>query len=103
MQEKAVNHAPIKNESGNSLSNERGTIAMARMNNPDSATCQFFINHKDNKYLDSAGGGYAVFGKVTGGMDVVDKIANVATTEKAGHEDVPIKPVHIRSIRRKTK
>jgi peptidyl-prolyl cis-trans isomerase A (cyclophilin A) len=103
MEEKAASHAPIKNESGNSLSNERGTIAMARMNNPDSATCQFFINHRDNKYLDTAGGGYTVFGKVIEGMDVVDKIASVATTTKAGHENVPIKPVYIKSAKRKAK
>ena len=102
MEEKPA-HAPIKNESRNSISNERGTISMARTNNPDSATCQFFINHKDNKSLDSYGGGYCAFGKVIDGMDVVDKIANVATTTKAGHENVPVKPVYIKSARRKTK
>ena len=68
--------APIRNEHGNGLSNDRGTIAMARTSDPDSATSQFFINHKDNAMLDQ-GAGYAVFGKVIGGMDVVNKIANV--------------------------
>ena len=76
---------------------------MARTNNPDSATCQFFINHKDNKPLDTYGGGYTAFGKVIDGMDVVDKIANVATTTKAGHENVPIKPIYIKSAKRKAK
>jgi peptidyl-prolyl cis-trans isomerase A (cyclophilin A) len=103
MEEKPEKRPPIKNESRNSISNARGTIAMARMNNPDSATCQFFINHKDNKSLDTYGGGYTAFGKVIDGMDVVDKIASVATTTKAGHENVPIKPVYIKSARRKTK
>jgi cyclophilin family peptidyl-prolyl cis-trans isomerase len=94
---------PIKNESGNGLSNERGTIAMARTANPNSATCQFFINHKDNAQLDSYGGGYTVFGKVTQGMDVVDAIAKVATANKAGHENVPVKPIYIKSAKRKDK
>jgi peptidyl-prolyl cis-trans isomerase A (cyclophilin A) len=102
MEEKPA-HAPIKNESRNSISNERGTISMARTNNPDSATCQFFINHQDNKRLDHFRGGYTAFGKVISGMDVVDKIANVATTTKASQDDVPIKPVYIKSARRKTK
>ncbi|MGC8644253.1 MAG: peptidylprolyl isomerase [Isosphaeraceae bacterium] len=103
MQEKPA-HAPIKNESSTGgISNERGTIAMARMNDPDSATCQFFINHQDNKRLDHFRGGYTAFGKVISGMDVVDKIANVATTTKASQDDVPIKPVYIKSARRKTK
>ena len=93
---------PIKNESGNGLSNQRGTIAMARTNDPNSATCQFFINHADNPRLDDYGGGYAVFGKVIEGMDVVDAIAKVPTTTKAGHQDVPVKPVTIQSVRRKS-
>ena len=76
---------------------------MARTNNPDSATCQFFINHKDNKFLDTSGGGYTAFGKVIDGMDVVDKIARVATTTRGGHENVPINPVYIKSAKRKTK
>jgi peptidyl-prolyl cis-trans isomerase A (cyclophilin A) len=95
--------APIPNESGNGLSNARGTIAMARTNNPNSATCQFFINHKDNPMLDTYGGGYAVFGKVTSGMEVVDKIAQAPTGFKAGMRDVPLETITIKSARRKTK
>jgi peptidyl-prolyl cis-trans isomerase A (cyclophilin A) len=94
--------APIRNESGNGLTNVKGTIAMARTNDPDSATSQFFINHKDNPFLDQ-GAGYAVFGKVTDGMDVVDKIANVQTTTRRGNENVPVEAVVIKSIRRKNK
>lgn len=89
--------APIKNESG--ISNERGTIAMARLPNPDSATAQFFINVKDNSRLDKAR--YAVFGKVIDGMDVVDKIRGVETASRGGHDDVPVQDVVIRSVRRK--
>ena len=104
MEEKSAGRrAPIKNESGKGLTNARGTIAMARTNNPDSATCQFFINHKDNVQLDNYGGGYAVFGKVTDGMDVVDAIAKVATTNRGGHENVPVKPIYIKSAKRKAK
>jgi cyclophilin family peptidyl-prolyl cis-trans isomerase len=95
--------APIANESGNGLSNARGTIAMARTNDPNSATCQFFINHADNPNLDSYGGGYAVFGKVISGMDVVDKIAQTPTTRKAGMRDVPVETIAIRTARRKAK
>ncbi len=94
----------IKNESSNGLSNARGTIAMARTSDPNSATCQFFINHADNDRLDTYGGGYAVFGKVIGGMDVVDKIAKVETTSKGGgHENVPVQAVVIKSAKRKDK
>lgn len=92
--------APIKNESGNGLSNKRGTIAMARTNDPNSATSQFFINHADNPNLDNYGGGYAVFGKVVEGMDVVDEIAKTQTTTKAGHQDVPVKAIYIKSAKR---
>jgi peptidyl-prolyl cis-trans isomerase A (cyclophilin A) len=96
--------SPIKNESGNGLSNTRGTIAMARKPDPNSATAQFFINLFDtNKRLDNLGGGYTVFGKVTGGMDVVDAIAKVPTGFKAGMDDVPLKPVYIKSAKRKAK
>jgi peptidyl-prolyl cis-trans isomerase A (cyclophilin A) len=95
--------APILNESGNGLSNARGTIAMARTNDPNSATCQFFINHADNPNLDTFGGGYAVFGKVTSGLDVVDKIAAMPTTRKAGMKDVPVDTVTIKSAKRKAK
>jgi peptidyl-prolyl cis-trans isomerase A (cyclophilin A) len=94
--------APIRNESGNGLTNVRGTVAMARTNNPNSATCQFFINHADNPFLDQ-GAGYAVFGKVTAGIDVVDKIAKVATATRAGMQNVPVEPVIIKSARRKAK
>jgi cyclophilin family peptidyl-prolyl cis-trans isomerase len=94
---------PIRNESNNGLSNVRGTIAMARLPNPNSATCQFFINHGDNVRLDTAGGGYTVFGKVIAGMDVVDKIAQGPTATRAGMEDVPVEPVVIKSARRKAK
>jgi len=93
----------IKNESGNGLSNKRGTIAMARTPDPDSAQNQFFINVVDNEKLDAAGGGYAVFGKVTDGMDVVDKIRKVKTTTRTVHENVPVEPVVIKSAKRKAK
>ena len=85
---------PIKNEADNGLANDRGTIAMARTQDPDSATAQFFINHRDNAFLnhtspEGQGWGYCVFGKVTEGMDVVDAIAAVPTTNRSGHSDVP--------------
>ncbi len=92
--------APIPLESRNGLKNERGTIAMARTSVPDSATAQFFINVKDNAMLDYAspdGNGYAVFGRVVSGMDVVDKIRGVETGSVKGHQNVPLKPVLIRS------
>jgi len=96
---------PIKNESHNGLSNLRGTIAMARTSEPDSATAQFFINVKDNTFLDRANArdkvGYCVFGRVIEGMDVVDKIKAVKTTRKGFHDDVPEKDVIILSVRRK--
>lgn len=96
--------AAIKNEADNGLSNALGTIAMARTNVVDSATSQFFINHGGNNAgsLDHSGPGtafgYAVFGRVTEGMDVVDKIASVATTRREGHGDVPVEDVTINSI-----
>jgi cyclophilin family peptidyl-prolyl cis-trans isomerase len=94
---------PIKNEAGNQLSNVRGTIAMARTGDPDSATSQFFINVKDNKMLDRVNTpdkvGYCVFGRVIDGMDVVDKIKDVNTGSRAGHKDVPIEDVIIKSVR----
>jgi cyclophilin family peptidyl-prolyl cis-trans isomerase len=100
-------HAPIKNEAGNGLSNERGTLAMARTQVPDSATAQFYINLKDNGFLDRAqspdGVGYAVFGKVLSGMEVVDAIATVSTTSKPPYDNVPVQPVVIKSIRVTTK
>lgn len=95
MQQKPV-RAPIALEARNGLSNVRGTIAMARTPALNSATAQFFINVVDNVMLDAAGGGYAVFGKVVEGMDVVDKIKGVATGNKAGHQNVPATEVVIR-------
>ncbi|UVE18932.1 peptidylprolyl isomerase [Pseudomonas sp. LS44] len=94
--------APIKNEADNGLRNVRGTLAMARTQVVDSATSQFFINQKDNSFLDHGGRdfGYAVFGKVVRGMDVVDKISQTPTTYRAGMRDVPAKPVLILSAKR---
>lgn len=91
---------PIKNEANNGLGNDKYTIAMARTSIPDSATAQFFINVADNDFLNHtsptpSGWGYCVFGKVTSGMDVVDKIKAVKTTSRAGHQDVPVEPVVI--------
>ncbi|HQR07098.1 MAG TPA: peptidylprolyl isomerase [Gemmatales bacterium] len=95
---------PIKNEAGNGLSNGRGTIAMARTNNPHSATAQFFINTVDNRFLDKEnaqdGWGYCVFGKVIDGMDVVDKIKNVATGNVGIHGDVPKDDIIIKSAKK---
>ena len=93
---------PVKNEAQNGLRNVRGSIAMARTADPNSATCQFFINVADNPGLDYPkpdGHGYTVFGRVTAGMDVVDKIKAVATGEKGGMRDVPVTPVVIESVR----
>lgn len=103
MQQKRTK-APIKNEWQNGLKNDRGTIAMARTNVPDSATSQFFINVVDNHALDEPRGGaaYAVFGKVVAGMDVVDKIREVPTTNRAGHQNVPTEPVVIEQMRKVT-
>jgi len=96
---------PIKNEAGNGLKNDRGTIAMARSGEVDSATCQFFINHVNNDFLNHrdntpAGFGYCVFGQVVAGMDVVDAIATTPTMTIHGMEDVPRETVTIISIRR---
>lgn len=88
--------APIPLEAGNGLSNVRGALAMARTAAPNSATAQFYINVVDNPRLDSYGGGYAVFGKVVEGMDVVDRIKAVPTGMKAGHENVPQQPILIK-------
>ncbi|HPI40449.1 MAG TPA: peptidylprolyl isomerase [Pseudobdellovibrionaceae bacterium] len=96
--------APVKNEAKNGLKNDKGTISMARTNDPHSATAQFFINHKNNASLDYPsfdGWGYAVFGKVTQGEDVLEKIAAVKTTSKAGHQDVPVETVVIESVKLK--
>jgi len=94
----------VQNESKNGLSNAGGTLAMARTSAPDSATAQFFINLKDNTFLDRTqaqdGVGYCVFGRVVEGMDVVDRIKGVATGSRSGHQDVPQEDVVIRSARR---
>lgn len=97
------NNDPIINEAANGLKNDRGTLAMARTSDPDSATSQFFINHKDNDFLNYTGPspdriGYAVFGKVTDGLDVVDAIAAVKTTRSGYYDDVPAQPVEILSV-----
>lgn len=100
MQQKPT-HDPIKNEANNGLKNTLGTLAMARTNVIDSATAQFFINVKDNPFLDykdASNYGYAVFGKVISGMDVVDKIKAVKTSRKGPHENVPVEPVLIKSV-----
>jgi cyclophilin family peptidyl-prolyl cis-trans isomerase len=92
------NHDPIKNEADNGLHNKRGTIAMARTADPHSATSQFFINHKDNAFLDyqdPANPGYAVFGRTVEGMDVVDVIAGVKTTRVDYYDDVPAETIEI--------
>ena len=96
-QEKAARPA-IKNEAGNGLKNSRGSIAMARMQELNSATCQFYINHADNPNLDTMK--YAVFGKVVKGMDVVDAIAAVPTGTIRGYADAPRQPITILSVRR---
>jgi cyclophilin family peptidyl-prolyl cis-trans isomerase len=107
MQQKPTK-APVKNEADNGLSNTRGTLAMARTMIVDSATCQFFINledrnagHLDFKSKTDMGWGYCVFGKVTEGLDIVDKIAKVETGFSGRHQNVPVEPVIIKSIRRK--
>lgn len=91
---------PIKNEANNGLTNDRGTVAMARTNDPHSATAQFFINHNDNAFLNHTaetgqGWGYCVFGKVTDGIDVIDAIAAVKTGNDGGYSDVPVETVII--------
>jgi len=100
MKQKAT-RPPIKNEASNGLHNRRGTVAMARTNDPDSATSQFFINVKDNPALDYGprNAGYAVFGEVVDGMGVVDRIVAVPTTTRAPHADVPATPIVIKSAR----
>ena len=98
------NNAPIKNEATNGLKNLRGTIAMARTNEVNSATSQFFINLSDNAFLDHAPGnfGYAVFGKVVDGLDTIDRIAKERTSRRKGHDDVPSSDVTIKSAKRIT-
>ena len=94
------NRDQIKNEANNGLKNDRGTLAMARTPNPHSASSQFFVNLKDNDFLNftsetQAGWGYAVFGKVTDGMDIVDEIAKAKTGNHGGHGDVPLEAITI--------
>lgn len=102
MMEKNTNN-PIKNEANKGSSNKRGTIAMARTGDPHSATAQFFINVVDNNFLDFKsedinGWGYCVFGRVTEGMDVVDKIKAAETTSRMGHQDVPVNDIVIEKV-----
>lgn len=102
MEQKST-QAPIENEANNGLKNQRGTIAMARTQDPHSATAQFFINVQDNDFLNHTGEnmqgwGYAVFGNVTDGEDVLDKIRGVQTGSQAGHQDVPVEPIIIESV-----
>ena len=105
MEEKKTLTPALKNEATNGLKNERGTVAMARTQDPHSARVQFFINLKDNDFLnhrtsaDPRGWGYAVFGKVVQGMDVVDKIAKVPTGNHGYYQDVPTTPVVIQSVK----
>ncbi|SQD78849.1 peptidyl-prolyl cis-trans isomerase B (rotamase B) [Moritella yayanosii] len=101
--EKQISGKPVINEANNGLSNERGTLALARTNNPNSATSQFFINLKNNNFLNRSGSsplqaGYAVFGRVVAGMDVVDKIAKQPTGKKKYYSDVPLTNIVIESI-----
>ena len=103
MNNKSSGTGPIQNEANNGLPNDRGTIAMARTMDPHSATSQFFINHKDNAFLNHTGEtlqgwGYAVFGMVTEGMDVVDQIAEVATGSSGAYQDVPEEVITIESV-----
>jgi peptidyl-prolyl cis-trans isomerase A (cyclophilin A)/peptidyl-prolyl cis-trans isomerase B (cyclophilin B) len=95
-------HAPIRNEAANGLRNQRGTLAMARTNDLHSATSQFFVNVVDNAFLDHRPGnfGYAVFGRIAGGIDVIDKIAATKTGRVGGHGDVPLEPVVVTLVRR---
>jgi cyclophilin family peptidyl-prolyl cis-trans isomerase len=104
MSQKSPSYPAIPLESQNGLKNSRGTVAMARTNQPNSATCQFYINLKDNGALDynpavQSANGYAVFGKVVEGLDVVDKIAAVATGTSGNYQNVPLKPVLMADVK----
>ncbi|HEX9473336.1 MAG TPA: peptidylprolyl isomerase [Steroidobacteraceae bacterium] len=94
--------APVRNEAGNGLLNERGTLSMARTDSPHSATSQFFVNLKDNEFLDHRPGhhGYAVFGRVVEGLEIVDKIAGLPTGRRKGYTDAPMEDVVINTARR---
>jgi len=100
--EQKPTRVPIRNEAANGVVNARGTLAMARTNDIHSATAQFFINLVDNAFLDHSPGnyGYAVFGRVTSGMEVIDAIAEAPTTRRRGHSDVPVDEVLIATVRR---
>ena len=100
--EQKPGHSPIRNEANNGLKNQRGSLAMARTNELHSATSQFFVNLVDNDFLNHRTGnfGYAVFGRVVGGIDVIDRIAKVKTGRRQGHDDVPAESVLIKSARR---
>jgi peptidyl-prolyl cis-trans isomerase A (cyclophilin A) len=102
MTAKPTQRPPVKNESANDKLNRRGTVAVARAADPDSGTCQFYINLKDNAFLDPQPNraGWCVFGEVVAGMDVVEKIAAVPTGERAPHQNVPLEPVVIKAVRR---
>jgi cyclophilin family peptidyl-prolyl cis-trans isomerase len=104
MNQRRATGSPVRNESLNGLKNLRGTLAAARTSDPDSAMAQWFINLKDNAFLDGDPAtkkiGYSVFGKVTAGMDVVDKIAAVKTGNQAGLNDVPVEAVVIKAVKR---
>jgi cyclophilin family peptidyl-prolyl cis-trans isomerase len=102
MKTKSGQHAPIKNEAENGLKNKRGTLAMARTNDINSATSQFFVNLVDNEFLNNKPGnfGYCVFGRVDSGMDVIDAMAGVKTGTRGGHQDVPTEAITIESVRR---
>ncbi|HSN70367.1 MAG TPA: peptidylprolyl isomerase [Steroidobacteraceae bacterium] len=100
MQQKRT-RAAIRNEASNGIKNQRGTLSMARTNDPHSATSQFFVNLADNAFLDQGPGnpGYAVFGKVVSGMDVIDAIAKVKTGRHGMHDDVPVEPIVVHSAK----
>ena len=102
MKTKSGQLAPIKNEATNGLKNKRGTLAMARTSDINSATSQFFVNLVDNDFLNNSPGnyGYCVFGRVDSGMDVIDAIAAVKTGNRAGHQDVPTDAIKVESARR---
>ena len=98
--------APIRNEADNGVKNRRGTLSMARTNDPHSATSQFFINLVDNSNLDPGprtGAGYAVFGCVSDGMSVIDEMAKVKTARRGMHDDVPVEPIKVLSAKRVAK
>ena len=100
--EHKAGHEPIRNEAENGLKNLRGTLAMARTNDPHSASSQFFVNLVDNDFLNQRSGnaGYAVFGRVVGGIEVIDRIAKVKTGRRRGHDDVPAEAVLVNTARR---